>query len=97
MLIKSLVSAAAIALVATIGSASATEQFTTLEGVTAVPMSTSELDAVTGMAAHFLDGNGGFHAILSAPRKDLVGGVPVIRGYRGLCVAKGISGAGPCP
>ena len=37
---------AAIALAATVGSASAAEQFTTLGGVTAVPMSTSQMERV---------------------------------------------------
>ena len=52
MLTKSILAGAAIALAATIGSASAGEQFTTLEGVTAVAMSSTDLDAVVGGAKH---------------------------------------------
>ena len=53
MQIKLLVSAAAIALVAGLASASAAEQFTTLDGVTAVAMTSGELDAVVGSNKHF--------------------------------------------
>ena len=54
-----LASAAAIALVLTIGSVSAADQsttpkqFNTLNGVKAVPMSSGELSAVKGMDHHF--------------------------------------------
>ena len=50
---KSILTTAAIALVAGLGSASAGEQFTTLDGVTAVAMSNGGMDAVYGAAAHF--------------------------------------------
>ena len=46
--------AAAISLVAGLGSASAAEQFSTLNGVTAIPMSSSDLDAVVGGQQHVL-------------------------------------------
>ncbi len=61
MQIKLLVSAAAIALVAAVGSASAAEKFTTLDGISAfaslagiqaVPLDTAEMASVT--AAHFV-------------------------------------------
>ena len=53
--ITTLVSASivAIALVATLGSLSAADKFATLDGVKAVPMSSSELDAVAGTSIHF--------------------------------------------
>ena len=50
---KSIITAAAIAAIATIGSASAADRFTTLDGVTAVAMSNYDMDAVHGTAAHF--------------------------------------------
>ena len=60
MHIKTILAGAALALAATIGSASAAEQFSTLEGVTAVAMSSVEQDAVVGKIVHFFDANGGF-------------------------------------
>ena len=95
MQIKLLVSAAAIALVAGLGSASAAEQFSTLEGVMAVAMSSGELDAVVGGAKHFLvTANGvpvvppanGAAAPLSAGDFFLVGfnRPAVAAGYNGL-------------
>ena len=53
MRIKAIVAGAAIALAATIGTASADEQFSILEGVTAVPISSGELDTVVGKTIHF--------------------------------------------
>lgn len=53
MRITTLISAAAIALAATFGAASAADQFTTLDGVAANPMSSGELDAVKGLHIHF--------------------------------------------
>ncbi len=47
MQIKSIVAGAAIALAATVGSASAADQFATLDGVTAEPMNAGEMDRVT--------------------------------------------------
>ena len=96
MRITTLVSAAAIALATTIGSVSAANQFATLDGVTANPMSSGELDAVKGMHRHFLDASGGAsggaHVILGKfgnPKKTLDNGSPdgglVIQGYNGLC------------
>ncbi len=43
MQIKSIVAAAAIALAATIGSASAADQFTTLDGIAAQPLTQQEM------------------------------------------------------
>ena len=48
MQIKSIVAGAAIALAATVGSASAADQFATLGGVTAEPMNAMELDSIRG-------------------------------------------------
>lgn len=53
MRVTTLVSAAAIALAATIGSVTAADQFATLDGVSAVPMSSGELAAVKGQHVHF--------------------------------------------
>jgi hypothetical protein len=58
MRITMLATAAAIALLATVGSVSADQlttpkQFTTLNGVKAVPMSSAQLSAVKGMDHHF--------------------------------------------
>lgn len=53
MRITTLLSITAIALTAAIGSVSAAGQFATLDGVTAVPMSSGELDAVAGQHIHF--------------------------------------------
>jgi len=53
MRITILASVASFALIATIGSVSAADQFTTLRGVKAVPMSSAELNAVKGMDHHF--------------------------------------------
>jgi len=50
MQIKLLVSAAAIALAFSVGSASAAERFSTLDGVSAHPMNAVELTAVKGTA-----------------------------------------------
>ena len=55
MQIKSIVAGAAIALAATIGSASAADQLSTLDGVSAQPMSSAELDSVRGGGTlHFI-------------------------------------------
>ncbi len=51
--IKTLVSATAIVLAATIGSAFAADQFTTLDGVTAKQMTSGDLANVKGQFAHF--------------------------------------------
>ncbi len=48
MYIKSILAAAAIALIATIGSASAADEFMTLDGVAADVMSATELSATVG-------------------------------------------------
>lgn len=48
MHIKSIVAGAAIALAATVGSAYAAEQFSTLEGIPAVAMAPAEADAIRG-------------------------------------------------
>ncbi len=109
MQIKLLVSVAAIALAATIGSASTAEQFTTLEGVTAVAMSSVEQDAVVGGAKHFsVTANGvpvdppanGAAAPLSGDFFVVGFNRPAVAaGYNGLCVAltNGTIGAvAPC-
>ena len=49
MHIKSILAAAAIALAATLGSAFAADQFTTLESVAAQPMNVDEMAQVRGM------------------------------------------------
>jgi len=101
MLTKTILTATAIALAATIGSASAGEQFTTLEGVTAVAMSSSELHGVTGSARHFeIFANGRFVNPNANERAGPWSGDfflvdfthstnPVAKGYNGLCVALG--------
>jgi len=48
MRIKTIIAVAAIAMATTIGLASAADQFSTLEGIPAVAMSSVELDAVVG-------------------------------------------------
>jgi len=50
MQIKSVVSAAAIVLAFSVGSASAAERFSTLDGVSAQPMNAAEMTAVQGTA-----------------------------------------------
>lgn len=82
---------AAAALAATIGTASAADEFATLKGVKATPMASSELDAVKGLHRHFVDaGGGGTH--VTGPAVDLApDGHLTARSYRGLCVASGIS------
>ena len=54
--IRTIVTGAAIALAATVGSAYAAEKFATLDGVSAQPMSSTELDSVRGQGGtlHFL-------------------------------------------
>ncbi len=84
MQIKSIFAGAAIALAATIGSASAAEQFTTLEGVTAVAISPGELGTVVGGTRDFRvtppTGATTFKGL--AVGGPLVGGVA--NGYKGL-------------
>ena len=98
MQIKLLVSAAAIALAATVGSATAAEQFTTLDGVIAVAMPSVEQDAVRGSAAHFTVttfGAGLINPDAAAAATPVAGdffrvGFPfgaVAPGFNGLCVA----------
>ena len=108
MQIKLLVSAAAIALVAGLGSASAAEQFTAPEGVTAVPMSTVEQDAVRGSAAHFEITTSGAKGKINPDAADAASPVagPFFRvgfvggsapGFNGLCnVANGVIGPIGC-
>ena len=48
MQIKSILTGAAIALVAGLGSASAGERFAMLNGIQAIPLNSAELDCVTG-------------------------------------------------
>ena len=54
MQIKSILAAAAIALAASVGSASAAEQFSTLEGITAEALTPQEMGIVVG-ASLFVD------------------------------------------
>jgi hypothetical protein len=61
MQIKTIVTAAAIALAATIGSASAADQFSAIEGIPAEFMSAGDMDAVVGGAVYLItDTNPGF-------------------------------------
>ena len=92
----------AVVTFAGIGSASAGDEFATLIGVKATPMTTGELDTVKGAHVHFLDPNGGFH-LAGNPENRGVGtgnwynnGSPeaeagnlVAPSYHGLCVAAG--------
>ena len=57
--IKTLVSATAIVLAATIGSAFAADQFSTLDGVTAKQMTSGDLANVKGQGFHFATGTFG--------------------------------------
>ena len=63
MRIAMLASAGAIVLAFTIGSVSAADQFTTLKGVKAIPMSPGELSAVKGMDHHFTVTNPGTNGL----------------------------------
>ena len=55
MQIKSILSAAAIVMAATVGSASAAERFATLDGIAAAPMSAAELSFVRGRIFYRID------------------------------------------
>ncbi len=70
MFAKSILATAAIALAATIGSASAGEQFTTLDGVTAVAMSSGELATVKGQHVHWTLSPPGIGGILDPSSAD---------------------------
>ena len=48
MHIKSIVAGAAIAFAATIGSASAADQFATLDGITAQPLTAADMGSISG-------------------------------------------------
>ena len=54
MHIKSILAGVALALAATLGSASAADPFTTLDGIPAATMSAAEMAAVSGLALHDL-------------------------------------------
>ncbi len=56
MHIKSILAGAAIALAATIGSVSAGDQFTTLDGVAAVPMTSEHMGAIRGTSSNSAPG-----------------------------------------
>ena len=96
--------AAAIALAATIGSVSASAQSAKIDGVTAVPMASGELDAVKGMHDHWFTPDGERHAAGQPPEGHKFHcergegcGVPA---YNGICVAVDVgnlTGARPCP
>ncbi len=89
MHIKTILAGAALALAATIGSASAAERFSTLDGVTAVAMSSGEMDAVVGSAVHFIDPGGGKTHSTHGPFLDFGLGFSATNSYHGLCVANG--------
>ena len=79
--------------------ASPTPTFATLKGVNAVPMASSELQAVKGLHVHFLDAGGGALHLAGDTKTEnnwtnLGGsdGNPVAPSYHGLCVAAGYSG-----
>jgi hypothetical protein len=80
-----------------VSSAFAADDFATLKGVKAAPMTSDELAAVKGMHVHFLDAHGGFH-LAGNPENEGVGignwylngspdGELVAPSYHGLCVA----------
>ena len=110
------VSVVAIALAVTMTSvsaeqSSATSQLATLKNLKAVPMASSELDAVKGLHVHFNDGGGGKEHLAGVNNtsnwswKGGSDGMPTAPSYNGLCVAMrvgkgGISipgGASQCP
>jgi hypothetical protein len=90
---------------------SSTSQLATLRDVKAVPMASSELDAVKGLHVHFLDGGRGKEHLAGVNNtsnwswKGGSDGMPTAPSYNGLCVAMrvgkgGISipgGASQCP
>jgi len=94
-----LVSVAAIAIAASVGTAIAADEFVTLKGVAATPMASSELSAVKGLHVHFVNRNGGspqggphLAGRLDGKNWYLNGspdGDPVAPSYHGLCVAAG--------
>ncbi len=74
-------------------------QFATLKGVKAVPMASSELNAVKGMHVHFLDAGGGkLHLAGDVKTQNNwtniggTDGLPVAPSYNGLCVAHASGG-----
>lgn len=99
MRIKLFAAGVAIALAAGLASASAAEQFTTLDGVTAVAMSSVEQDAVRGSVAHFTVSTSGAGGVIDPDANDAAGpvagslfrvghaGEAVAPGFNGLCVA----------
>ncbi len=86
MQIKSIVAGAAIALAASVGSASAADQYSTLEGIAAQAMTPQEMGAVVG--AHQLEvtppanihafgkAGGAAGGVVSPPRSPSGGGRP---------------------
>lgn len=82
----------------------ALNSFATLRGVQALPMASSELDAVKGLHVHFLDANGGFHLAGNPENKGVGTGnwfdngsvnndgsvALVAPSYHGLCVAASV-------
>ena len=82
-----------------IGLASGADEFATLEGVKATPMTAGELDTVKGAHVHFLDPNGGFHLAGNPAQQhnwynngspeSVINGELVAPSYHGLCVAAG--------
>ena len=110
------VSVVAIALAATMTSVSAdqsstaalkpvpvtsgTSQLATLKAIKAVPMASTELDAVKGMHVHFLDAGGGkehLAGINNMSNWSWKGGSdpsPTAPSYNGLCVAMSVGTGG---
>lgn len=103
MRFATLLSVTALTLVAGIGTASAADQFATLKGIEAEPMSANELDAVKGLHFHFMTPAGKLlfvnvkngalkkgEGFQPTPNADVASdGFPlgVGKGYRGLCGA----------
>ena len=70
MQIKSILAGAAIALAASVGSASAAEQFATLDGVSAAEMTPQEMGVVVGASAEL--------SIDGIPASGRVSGGPIV-------------------
>ena len=80
MHIKSIVAGAAIALAATVGSAYAAEQFSTLEGIPAVAMAPAEADAIRGAGVFNLTSPGTTTQLPHGARLGLIEAVATVAG-----------------
>ena len=89
MRIKTLVSAAAIALVAGLGSASAGEQFTTLQGFQPPALTATELKTITGQS-NLSAGGGNFGVVFrtTIPAEGTNGGPNRALGNNGVDLAE---------